>query len=126
MTLAQVFDPTKNIIASTKIQLVDFSDEAKYQVEQKLLAKGLKGVRFALTGGGCAGFSYKWDYLDSYDNSYTVLPIQDNVVLAIDKVAEMYIMGSEIDYTTELSGSFLKINNPLTKSSCGCGESFSV
>ena len=51
---------------------------------------------------------------------------RDNVVLAIDKVAEMYIMGSEIDYTTELSGSFLKINNPLTKSSCGCGESFSV
>ena len=32
MTLAQVYDPTKNIIASTKIQLVDFSDEAKYQV----------------------------------------------------------------------------------------------
>ena len=54
------------------------------------------------------------------------MPIKDNVVLAIDKVAEMYIMGSEIDYVQELMGSFLKINNPLTKSSCGCGESFSV
>ena len=46
--------------------------------------------------------------------------------LAVDKVAEMYIMGSEIDYVQEIMGSFLKINNPLTKSSCGCGESFSV
>ena len=25
-----------------------------------------------------------------------------------------------------IMGSFLKINNPLTKSSCGCGESFGV
>ena len=64
-------------------------------------------ISFGVDGGGCAGFSYKWDYLDSYDNSFTILPIQDNVVLAIDKVCEMYIMGSEIDYTTELSGSFL-------------------
>ena len=81
---------------------------------------------FGVSGGGCAGFSYKWDYLDSYDNSFTILPIKDNVVLAIDKVAEMYIMGSEIDYVQEIMCSFLKINNPLTKSCCGCGESFSV
>ena len=83
-------------------------------------------ISFGVDGGGCAGFSYKWDYLDSYDNSFTILPIQDNVVLAVDKVAEMYIMGSTIDYVQELMGSFLKIDNPLTKSSCGCGESFSV
>ena len=48
------------------------------------------------------------------------------MILAIDKVSEMYIMGSEIDYAQELMGSYLKINNPLTTSSCGCGESFSV
>ena len=51
---------------------------------------------------------------------------RDDIQLAVDKTSEMYIMGSEIDYVQELMGSFLKINNPLTKSSCGCGESFSV
>ena len=93
----------------------------------KIATKNNKNViSFGVNGGGCAGFSYKWDYLDSYDDTFTILPIQDNVVLAVDKVAEMYIMGSTIDYVQELMGSFLKIDNPLTKSSCGCGESFSV
>ena len=51
---------------------------------------------------------------------------RDDIRLAVDKTSEMYIMGSTIDYVQELMGSFLKIDNPLTKSSCGCGESFSV
>jgi iron-sulfur cluster insertion protein len=38
----------------------------------------------------------------------------------------MYVLGSEIDYVTELGGSFLKISNPQQKSSCGCGSSFGV
>ena len=106
--------------------MITITEEAKNYLYKVAKKNNKEIISFGVNGGGCAGFSYKWDYLDSYDNSYTVLPIQDNVVLAIDKVAEMYIMGSEIDYTTELSGSFLKINNPLTKSSCGCGVSFSL
>ena len=94
------------------ISLTQSAKEYLYNIAKK---NNKDIVSFGVSGGGCAGFSYKWDYLDSYDNSFTILPIKDNVVLAIDKVAEMYIMGS-----------FLKINNPLTKSSCGCGESFSV
>ena len=95
--------------------MITITQEAKNYLYKVAKKNNKEIISFGVNGGGCAGFSYKWDYLDSYDNSYT-----------IDKVAEMYIMGSEIDYTTELSGSFLKINNPLTKSSCGCGESFSV
>ena len=34
---------------------------------------------FGVSGGGCAGFSYKWEYLDNYDNSHSVYPIKDNV-----------------------------------------------
>ena len=101
--------------------------QAAKDYRYKIAIKNNKNViSFGVNGGGCAGFSYKWDYLDSYDDTFTILPIQDNVVLAVDKVAEMYIMGSTIDYVQELMGSFLKIENPLTKSSCGCGESFSV
>jgi Fe-S cluster assembly iron-binding protein IscA len=38
----------------------------------------------------------------------------------------MYVLGSEVDYVTELGGSFLAVRNPVSKSSCGCGESFNV
>ena len=106
--------------------IVTLTDSAKEYIYSIAKKNNKKIVSFGVSGGGCAGFSYKWDYLDSYDNSYAIHPIKDNVVLAIDKVSEMYIMGSEIDYVQELMGSFLKINNPLTKSSCGCGESFGV
>ena len=41
-------------------------------------------------------------------------------------MAIMYVIGSEIDYITELGGSYLAVVNPTAKSSCGCGESFAV
>jgi iron-sulfur cluster assembly accessory protein len=51
-------------------------------------------------------------------------PIED--VLVVDPLAEMYLMGSQIDYVTELGGSYLAVKNPVQTSSCGCGESFGV
>ena len=41
-------------------------------------------------------------------------------------MAIMYVIGSEIDYITELGGSFLTVVNPKATAQCGCGESFSV
>ena len=47
-------------------------------------------------------------------------------VVVVDKIAEMYIFGSEIDYVEQFAGSQLVINNPNATASCGCGESFGV
>ena len=41
-------------------------------------------------------------------------------------VVIMYVFGSEIDYITELGGSYLSLKNPQSTISCGCGESFGV
>ena len=49
----------------------------------------------------------------------------DNNIL-IDKQSASLLKGSEIDYVDELIGESFKINNPQTKSSCGCGVSFSL
>jgi iron-sulfur cluster assembly protein len=35
----------------------------------------------------------------------------------------MYLIGTELDYITEVFGSRFDIRNPNAKSSCGCGES---
>jgi len=35
------------------------------------------------------------------------------------------LKGSQVDFARELIGSSFKISNPKTKSSCGCGVSFS-
>ena len=44
----------------------------------------------------------------------------------IDKKSAELLNGSEVDYVSELIGESFKITNPQSKSSCGCGVSFSL
>ncbi len=46
--------------------------------------------------------------------------------ILIDKNSADLLKGSEVDYSEELIGNSFKINNPQSKSSCGCGVSFSL
>ena len=46
--------------------------------------------------------------------------------ILIDKASADLLKGSEVDYVSELIGDSFKISNPQTKSSCGCGVSFSL
>jgi|TARA_R110000737_G_scaffold258140_1_gene266703 iron-sulfur cluster assembly accessory protein len=79
-------------------------------------------VTLSVKGGGCSGFQYVWGLSTEIDEEFTEI---DDILL-LDRMAEMYVLGSEIDYVTELGGSFLKVVNPTAKNSCGCGESFGV
>ena len=104
------------------IKEVKFTDKAIKQINL-LLSKKDKGsfFRIAIKGGGCSGFQY--------DFSYDLMPNDDDLIqnnILIDKQSASLLKGSEIDYVDELIGESFKINNPQTKSSCGCGVSFSL
>ena len=104
------------------IKEVKFTDKAIKQINH-LLSKKNKGsfFRIAIKGGGCSGFQYDFSYdLKANDDDL----IQNNIL--IDKQSANLLKGSEIDYVEELIGESFKINNPQTKSSCGCGVSFSL
>ena len=81
-------------------------------------------VSLGVKGGGCSGFQYVWDFADNWPEVQWSDPIGD--VLVLDPLAEMYVLGSTIDYVEELGGSFLAVKNPTAASSCGCGERFGV
>ena len=81
-------------------------------------------VTLGVKGGGCSGLSYVWDFKKNWPDVKWSDPIDD--VLVLDPLAELYILGSTIDYVEELGGSYLAVKNPTAKSSCGCGESFGV
>jgi|TARA_R100001082_G_scaffold110299_1_gene89844 iron-sulfur cluster insertion protein len=81
-------------------------------------------VSLSVKGGGCSGFQYVWGLKHDNPDVKWSNPIED--VLVVDPLAEMYLLGSEIDYVTELGGSYLAVKNPMQTSSCGCGESFGV
>ena len=81
-------------------------------------------VSLSVKGGGCSGLQYVWGLKYSYPDVKWSEPIEN--LLVVDPLAEMYLAGSEVDYVEELGGSYLTVKNPMSTSSCGCGESFGV
>ena len=104
------------------IKEIKFTDKAIKQINF-LLSKKDKGsfFRIAIKGGGCSGFQYDFSF-DSNANQDDL--IENNIL--IDEQSASLLKGSEIDYVSELIGESFKINNPQSKSSCGCGVSFSL
>ncbi len=104
------------------IKEIKFTEKALKQINV-LLSKKDKGYffRIAIKGGGCSGFQYEFtfDQLKAEDD------LNYNNIL-IDKASAELLKGSEIDYVSELIGEQFRITNPQTKSSCGCGVSFSL
>ena len=104
------------------IKEIKFTDKALKQINA-LLSKKDKGsfFRIAIKGGGCSGFQYEF----TFDQTKTNDDLIFNNIL-IDKASADLLKGSEVDYVSELIGEQFKITNPQTKSSCGCGVSFSL
>ena len=104
------------------IKEIKFTDKALKQINV-LLSKKDKGsfFRIAIKGGGCSGFQYEF----SFDKEKNDDDLKYENIL-IDKTSADFLKGSEVDYVSELIGEQFKINNPQTKSSCGCGVSFSL
>ena len=82
-------------------------------------------MRVSVEGGGCSGFSYKFDLVDSSNDDDLVLEKHEAKVL-IDSMSVIYMAGSEIDFVDNLLGQSFQIKNPNAVASCGCGTSFSI
>lgn len=110
----------------SEIASISLSDAAATRIAAILAnEKNKTALRVSVEGGGCSGFSYKFDLTDA--------PIGDDIVLekgdarvVIDQMSLVYMAGSEIDFVDNLMGQSFQINNPNAIASCGCGTSFSM
>ena len=82
-------------------------------------------LRVSVEGGGCSGFSYKFDLTDT-KNADDLEVERDGVSVLVDEMSLEFMAGSEIDFSTELIGAAFKIHNPNATAGCGCGTSFSM
>jgi iron-sulfur cluster assembly accessory protein len=82
-------------------------------------------LRLAVDGGGCAGFTYKFELADAEAEDDTVAET-DGVKLVVDPVSLDLVRGSAVDFVEDLGGASFKVTNPNAASGCGCGSSFSV
>ncbi|MEM1376054.1 MAG: iron-sulfur cluster insertion protein ErpA [Pseudomonadota bacterium] len=82
-------------------------------------------MRVSVEGGGCSGFSYKFDLVSDRAADDVVFEKNGATVL-VDEMSMVYMEGSEIDFVDDLMGQSFQIRNPNAVASCGCGTSFSI
>jgi len=88
------------------------------------VAKG-KYVKFGIMGGGCAGFQYHWETYDAPVDHMERDEQTDygDFTLSVDGHSIMYLIGTTIDYVSDLTGNRVDFQNPQAQAGCGCGES---
>lgn len=86
---------------------------------EKVLQPG-QYLKVAIVGGGCNGLSYTFDTTETTDGMTVIERV------AIDKKSMMFLKNSLLVYRSTPFSGILSIVNPDAKSTCGCGESFSV
>ena len=105
---------------------VDVTEAAAKRVAKIVAGEpGKIGLRVSVEGGGCSGFSYKFDLVDSRNDDDVAIE-KDGATILIDELSLVYMGGSVIDFVDDLMGQSFQIRNPNAVASCGCGTSFSV
>jgi|TARA_Y100001949_G_C15874958_1_gene281191 iron-sulfur cluster insertion protein len=105
-----------------------FTENAAERVKEIIVEdkeKDVKALRVFVQGGGCHGFSYGFGFENDIAGDDTVIETND-VKLVVDSMSIMYLAEATIDFVRSLEGERFTIDNPSSRTSCGCGSSFSM
>jgi iron-sulfur cluster assembly accessory protein len=114
-------------LAEGVLEMIQLTEQAIGKVSEILNMQEPKpaGLRISVVGGGCSGFSYSMAFETQpgmLDKTYNF----GDLKVFVDQASMLYLDGAQVDYVETLEGSGFKFNNPNTKSTCGCGSSFSA
>ncbi|AQS41495.1 MAG: Iron-sulfur cluster assembly accessory protein [Candidatus Tokpelaia hoelldobleri] len=105
---------------------VTLTDAAASRIATILAEKAdMHALRISVEGGGCSGFSYKYE-LVAEQNADDLVIEKNGARVLIDSTSLPFMDGAEINFVDNLMGQAFEINNPNASSSCGCGTSFSI
>ncbi len=105
--------------------MFDVSKSAIKKITEVSKKNKNKFFRISVDGGGCQGFSYKFDFDNKISENDKVLDFNE-VKILIDSTSLEFINDAKLDFVEDMIGSYFKISNPKATSTCGCGISFSV
>ena len=106
--------------------MITLTEKAANEIRKVVAENNLPaetGIRVGIKGGGCAGFTYVFDFDDQVGEFDECYESQDLKVI-VDKKSLIYIDGTEIDFNTGLTDRGFKFQNPKADAACGCGTSF--
>ena len=105
--------------------MFDVSKSALKRIVEVSKKNKKKFFRISIDGGGCQGFSYKFDFDDKISENDKVLDYNE-VKILIDSTSLGFINDAKLDFVEDMIGSYFKVSNAKATSTCGCGISFSV
>tara|TARA_B100001093_G_scaffold494648_1_gene538305 strand:+ start:2098 stop:2484 length:387 start_codon:yes stop_codon:yes gene_type:complete len=120
----------KTIVKITSNALVQLGRIAKDNKSESII--------FSVKGGGCSGFKYLLeptnepatkldeiiclkDEMKRISNIENETPLKSLIVCGHSLI---HLLGTEIDWKKDIMGETFVFENPMAKSSCGCGTSF--
>jgi len=107
-------------------KVLTLTDAAAARVRALLKANpAALGLRIGVKKGGCAGMEYTMALAEAKGPHDEVVE-DEGAVLLIEPSAIMYLLGTEMDYTSDKLASQFVFNNPNQKGACGCGESVNL
>jgi iron-sulfur cluster insertion protein len=106
---------------------VRVSERAARRINEILAREGQPGMRLriSVSGGGCSGFQYDFALDDQAEDGDVAIE-QGGAKVVVDGMSLMYLIGCELDYVEDLTGSYFRVSNPNATASCGCGNSFAI
>lgn len=105
------------------MMMFNISESANKRLLQVL--SGGQSLLISVTPGGCNGFSYHYDVIQTPSEEMT--KVSENPSVYVSNSAQDMLKGGILQYTADdLGSSFFSIYNPNATSKCGCGNSFST
>jgi len=105
-------------------KLIYLSITAIKQLKHITKRENAKGILFSVKSGGCNGFGYKFEPINSFENNNNII-YEDGLSVEVCEKSLFYLLGTEVDWKEDLMGKGFTFTNPMAQASCGCGVSFS-
>lgn len=110
--------------------MITISETALKHLKEIMKEEGISNdthfLRVGVKGGGCSGLSYVMDFDDTRTEHDELVEAGDDLKVLIDKKSLLYLIGTELQFSTGLNGKGFEWVNPNASRTCGCGESFSM
>lgn len=98
------------------------AEKVKYHLDRR--GRGI-GIRLGVRTTGCSGFAYKLEFVD--ESQIEDIEFQSHDIrIFVDPKSLIYIQNVEMDWVKNGLNEGFDFKNPVEKSRCGCGESFTV
>jgi iron-sulfur cluster assembly protein len=120
-------EQTKEFIPGVSEE-VHFTPKALEEVKKLMSENNVPdgyGLRVGIKGGGCSGLSYVLAFDNEERAGDNIIEI-DGIKILIDMKSNLYLSGTEIDYTENMMNKGFVFSNPNAVRTCGCGSSFGV